>query len=232
MTYTIGIIGAMNEEIAVYLKHLENVIEKSYKIFTLYEGTLVGKKVVLVKSGVGKVFAAMITQYLIDVFKVNLILFTGVGGALNRTLTIGDVVVGKDCVFHDFDAIPLGFKRGQISYTNYRFFAANEELVRLALQTPLTHHKIMSGRILTGDQFFTQAERNEHRYLTQELEGDCIEMEGAAVAVVCTINEIPHLVMRTMSDNADGKAVEDYHAFTSVVAGNSCKIVEYILKNL
>jgi len=232
MTKKIGIIGAMDDEISVYLKSLEEMQEVKYKIFTFYLGKMQGKEVVIVKSGVGKVFASMICQYLIDEFDVGTVLFTGVAGSLNKTLEIGDVVVSIDSVHHDFNASQLGFPRGNISYTDYRFFKADENLRNKALEINMDGHKIIAGRILTGDQFMTQKEKTENDYLTNELAGDCIEMEGAAVAQVCTINEIPHLIIRTVSDKADGTAVDDYNKFTPIIAKNSFKIVEGILERI
>ncbi len=227
----IGIIGAMDEEIQEYLNLVKNLKEKKWKIFIFYTGKFHNHEVVIVKSGVGKVFASMICQKLIDDFNVNLVLFTGVGGSLNKSLDIGDIIVGIDSVHHDFNAIPLGFKRGQISYTNYRFFESEKKLVDLALKANVKPRKIIKGRILTGDQFFTHADKQKHTYLREELKGDCIEMEGAAVAQVCHINEIPHLVIRTISDKADNSAVVDYNNFKNIVAKNSFKIVDFVLKN-
>jgi len=228
----IGIIGAMPEEIEKYLPHLEDKQEHKWKIFTFYTGTFHGHDTVIVMSGVGKVFSAMICQYLIDTYHVESIIFTGVGGSLNKSLEIGDVVVSVDSVHHDFDAQPLGFKRGQISYTDYRFFKAEEKLLNLALQAKIDGHKIIKGRIVTGDQFFTQADKEFHTYLTEELQGDCIEMEGASVAQVCAINEVPHIIIRTVSDKADGTAVSDYNSFKHIVAENSFLVCESIVKNL
>lgn len=221
----------MDDEIAVYKSHLQNVKETRHKIFTFYEGMLHDHEITLVKSGVGKVFASMVCQYMIDHFNVEAVIFTGVAGSLNRNLEIGDVVVSTDAVHHDFDATSLGFARGQISYTDYRFFPANKKMLETALEAKLDGHRIVPGRILTGDQFFTQREKEEHKYLTEELNGDCVEMEGAAVAQVCHINELPFLIIRTVSDQANGTAVEDYNQFTPVVASNSFKIVDYILIN-
>ena len=85
---------------------------------------------------------------------------------------------------------------------------------------------------MTGDQFLTHKEKQEYRYLTEELKGDCVEMEGAAVAQVCVINEIPHLIVRTVSDKADGTAVQDYNQFFPIVANNSFKIVEFVVSHL
>src|SRR3989338_2283008 len=226
----IGLIGAMEAEIDAYRKSITNLKVKKNNIFTFYTGKFHGHEIVLLKSGVGKVFSAMISQHLIDKFNVKMILFTGVGGSLNKKLEIGDVVVGVDSVHHDFDATALGFPRGNISYTNYRFFKAEEKLVKLALQANVGKHKIIAGRILTGDQFMTKKEKQKNKYLVEELKGDCIEMEGAAVAQVCNVNNIPHLIIRTVSDKANGTAVKDYNQFTPLVAENSFKIVEYLVK--
>ena len=200
--------------------------------FTLYKGKFNNKNVVLVKSGVGKTFASMICQRLIDKFNIKTVLFTGVGGSLNKELDIGDVVISEDSVYHDFDATKLGFKLGQISYTNYRFFKADKTLLKLALKANINNHKIIKGRILTGDQFFTLREKIAKKYLTKELKGDCIEMEGAAIAQVCTLNKIPHLIIRSMSDKANKSAVQDYNKFTKIVAHNSFAIIDHILKNI
>jgi adenosylhomocysteine nucleosidase len=228
----IGIIGAMDAEIEAYRKNIKNLKVHKNKIFTFYTGKFHNHEIVLVKSGVGKVFASMICQHLIDKFGIKMVLFTGVGGSLNRSLKIGDVVVGKDSVHHDFDATALGFPRGNISYTDYRFFKADDKLVKSALKTKIDGHKIISGRILTGDQFMTQKEKRKNKYLVNELKGDCIEMEGAAVAQVCCINNIPHLIIRTVSDKANGTAVKDYNEFFPLVAENSFKIVDWIVKKL
>lgn len=232
MKQPIGIIGAMTEEIDVYLKNLQDKKENKWNIFTFYEGTMRGKTVVIVKSGVGKVFAAMVCQKLIDEYQPSSVIFTGVGGSLNNSLDIGDVVVSTDSCHHDFDAQPLGFKRGQISYTDYRFFKAEQRLIELALSAKLLGHKIIKGRILTGDQFMTHKDKQDKKYLFDELHGDCIEMEGAAVAQVCTMNNTPHVIIRSVSDKADGSAVADYDKFRFIVGENSFRIVDDILARI
>ena len=232
MAQIIGIIGAMDDEISMYLEHIKDLKETKWNIFTFYEGTIENQNVVLVKSGVGKVFASMVSQHMIDTYSPDKILFTGVSGSINPILDIGDVIIGTDSVHHDFDASPLGFKRGQISYTDYQFFKCDEDLIKLAETAKLDEHKIIKGRILTGDQFFTQKDKETHTYIRDELHGDCIEMEGAAVGQVCVVNNIPHLIIRTTSDKANESAVLDYNSFKSIVAMNSFKIVHHILKNL
>jgi adenosylhomocysteine nucleosidase len=229
----IGIIGAMDYEIKEYLKNLSGKKEIAWKDFKFYTGRLLDKNVVVAKSGVGKVFAAMICQKLIDEFNVGAILFTGVAGALDKSLDILDVVVAKDCLYHDLDVSALGFKRGEIPYTKYRIFKSCKELKVLALGAKINgNKKIIEGRILTGDKFFSGAERAECGYLTEELGGTVIEMEGAAAAQVCTVNQIPFLVVRSVSDRADGLAVKNFNSFAGEAAKNSFKVISQVLSHL
>jgi len=161
----ICIIGAMDSEIDEFLKHSKVLNEVAWSEFTFKEAKLLDKNVVIVKSGVGKVFAAMVCERLIDDFNPRAIIFTGVGGALNKELEIGDVVVSRDCIQHDLDAEALGFPRGEIPFTEHRIFLADEYLRKYALLTEIEGKKIIEGRILTGDQFITKKEMKDHKYL-------------------------------------------------------------------
>jgi len=228
----IGIIGAMDSEVERYLKEATINQTIQWDIFTLYEAQLFGKDVVIVKSGVGKVFASMLCERLIDEYKIKAILFTGVAGALAKDLNIGDVVISSDCIQYDMDVEALGFSRGTIPYTKYRNFVSDPNLRKLAMTAKLERNQIFEGRILTGDQFLTKKETDQFTYLIQELKGYAVEMEGAAVAQVCTLNKTPFLIVRTISDKADGTALEDFTKFLPIVAQNSFVIVKTILQNL
>ncbi len=229
-----GIIGALDAEIDEYIKHIQNLKKNIWKEFIFYEGQLAGKDVVVCKSGVGKVFAAMITQKLIDTYDPFCIIFTGVAGGLNQKLNIGDIVVAKDCVQHDLDTSDLGFLRGTVPYTNYRFFQSDKNLISLALSfsSVSSQHLIYEGRILTGDQFLTSKKINSYEYLIKELKGDAVEMEGASVGQVCSINDVPFLIIRTISDNADENASVNFQKFLPLVAKNSFSMVKNILKKI
>ena len=225
----IGILGAMDAEISEILAHADILDRSSWRGFTFYTIRLAGREVVLVKCGVGKVFAALVSQRLIDIFNPSALIFTGVAGALNPAYAIGDVVISRDCLQHDVDGVALGFARGRLVYTDLQIFPADQAMLQSALATQVDGHKIWEGRILTGDQFMTRDEINHHRYLMDELAGDAVEMEGGAMAQVCAVNEIPYLVVRTISDRADGDAVQDFNRFLPVIAQNSFAVVRQIL---
>ncbi|CAM4254508.1 5'-methylthioadenosine/adenosylhomocysteine nucleosidase [Paenibacillus tarimensis] len=227
----IGIIGAMVEEIELLHKHVEvsGVITKAGITFT--EGTLHGKHVIFCKSGVGKVNAAVCTQGLIDQ-GVDCVLFTGVAGALDPELEVGDIVVSTSSVQHDMDVRPLGFPLGVIPFQEISEFPADPLLVDAAVQAAEAHFagRYRKGKILSGDQFI--ASREAVLTLREELGGTCAEMEGAALAQVCFMNDIPYVVIRSMSDKADGGAPESFETFTVQAANNSYLIIETMLKNL
>jgi 5'-methylthioadenosine/S-adenosylhomocysteine nucleosidase len=228
----VGILGAMEAEIAEFLAHAESLGRVDWRGFVFHRVRLAGQEAVLVKSGIGKVYSALVSQHLIDAFAPGALLFTGVAGALNPAYAIGDVVISRDCLQHDVDGRALGFSRGRLLYTDCTDFPADPALVRLAMSARVEGHKLWEGRILTGDQFLTRDEINHHRYLLDELAGDAVEMEGGAMAQVCAVNGVPYVVIRTISDRADGDAVHDFNRFLPEVARNSFAIVRHILAGL
>lgn len=229
MAAPIGIVGAMEAEMAEFLAHAEVHGREEWRGFVFHRARLAGRETVLVKCGIGKVFSALISQRLIDAYAPSALVFTGVAGALNSAYDIGDVVVSRDCLQHDVDGRALGFARGNLLYTEWKAFPADRALVDRALTARPDGHRLWEGRILTGDQFLTREEINHHHYLTGELQGDAVEMEGGALAQVCAVNGVPYVVVRTISDRADGDAVHDFNRFLPVIARNSYAVVERIL---
>ncbi|MFT9847215.1 5'-methylthioadenosine/adenosylhomocysteine nucleosidase [Aneurinibacillus sp. REN35] len=228
----IGIIGAMDEEIALYKDGMNLTRETSKAGITYYEGQWEDKEVVLCKCGVGKVNASVCTQILLDAFGVDAVIFTGVAGALHPDLEIGDIVVATDCQHHDMDVTALGFPRGVIPFTEISVFDADEKLVSAAVKASeqVTSGKTMTGRILSGDQFI--ANRDTVRELYETMQGMCTEMEGAAVAQVCVMNGVPFVVIRSMSDKADGSAHVNFPEFTKLASQRSYEIVKKMLVHI
>lgn len=228
----IALIGAMNEEIELLVSHMTDVRETIKAGITFREGTYFDKQVVVCRTGVGKVNAAVTTQILIDNFGVEAVIFTGVAGALDPELNIGDLVISSECLQHDMDVTALGFSRGVIPYEAKSIFEADSKLVELAVASgeKLFAGKVKKGRVLSGDQFI--ASREVVASLYEELGGVCVEMEGASVAQVCSMNATPYVVLRSMSDKADGSAHVNFAEFTVQASENSYKMVEDIVKHL
>ncbi len=226
----LAIMSAMAEEIELYLDTCTLTATHERAGLTLHEATYDGHDLVLVQSGVGKVNAAMCTQLLIDDFAVDAVICTGAAGALHDDLAIGDVIVATDCVQYDLRVEPLGFSRGQVPYSDLRVFSASPSLVRTACEVDLPGHRIRTGRVCTGDRFIQDAaERSD---IHTALEGDCVEMEGAAVGQVCTLNDVPFLLVRAISDRADGGSDVDFQDFLREAAASSAQIVFHLLDTL
>lgn len=228
----IGIIGAMDEEIQLLKEGMNNVKEMTKAGITYYSGTFQGQEIVLCKSGVGKVNAGVCTQILVDQFQVTKIIFTGVAGALNPSLEIGDIVISSACQYHDMDASAVGFKKGEIPFSDISVFEADSELMEMAVEASkeVIEGKTIVGKILSGDQFI--ADRDLVKALHQEFQGDCTEMEGAAVAHVCDMNKIPFVIIRSMSDKADGSAHINFPEFTVLASNRSFEMVSRMLQRM
>lgn len=229
----IGIIGAMDEEvdILVELMNIEETIEKASLKF--YKGTLEGKEIVLVRCGIGKVNSALCAQILISEFDVDAVVNTGVAGALHSDLGVYDIVISTDAIQHDFDATVFGYKKGIVPRMENSIFVADERLVEAAYKSSVEEtktHKVVKGRVVSGDIFISSKELKDE--LVKEFDAYCGEMEGAAIAHVCSLNDTPFVIIRAMSDKADGTADVVYEEFVQDAAHNSKDIVVNMLKSL
>ncbi|UOE93469.1 5'-methylthioadenosine/adenosylhomocysteine nucleosidase [Alkalihalobacillus sp. LMS39] len=226
---TIGIIGAMDEEIALLKEEMTIEKEEVFALITFYEGRLLGKRVVVCKSGVGKVNASITTQLLIDKFSVQEILFTGVAGALDPSLQIGDIVISTSAIQHDIDASPLGFKKGEVPmFHRSSDFEAASHLIGLASEASKNmNRKVVQGRIASGDQFI--ADERKVKEIYQQFNAVCVEMEGAAVAHVATVNDVPFIIIRSISDKANGEAQMSFEEFTILASEQSYNMIKHIL---
>lgn len=227
----IGIIGAMDEEvdILVELMDIKNTLDKASLKF--YEGTIEGRDVVLVRCGIGKVNSALCAQILISEFKVDAVVNTGVAGAINSQLDVQDIVISTDAIQYDVDARAFGYKKGMIPRLENSIFTADERLINAAYNSSkeeVKNHKVVKGRVVTGDIFISSKELKDE--LANEFNAFCGEMEGAAIAHVCSLNNVPFVIIRSMSDKADGSADVTYEEFVVDAAHNSKDIVLNMLK--
>ena len=229
----IGIIGAMDVEVTS-LKDAANITNTT-KIAEMEfcEGTLGDKNVVIVKCGMGKVNAGICAHTLINDFNCTKIINTGVAGSLDNQIDIGDIVVSVDAVQHDYDVEAIGLKKGEIPYTGLYAFPADETLRAAAVKAvqesaPDIH--VFEGRVCSGDQFISTKEQ-KNKIITN-FGGMCCEMEGAAIAQTCYLNNTPYVVIRAISDKPDETEIVEYQEFEAKAAANCAKIVQYMVEHL
>ena len=230
---TIGIIGAMEEEVAV-LKQEMNIEETvDYASMRFCKGTLCGKNVVIVRSGIGKVNAAICAQVLVDRFNVDILINTGIAGSLDAAIDIGDMVISTDLVEHDMDATIFGDPLGQVPRMDTFSFPAAASLIEKAVAANEEANpdiKTFTGRIVSGDQFVSAAEVKEK--LVKNFGGKCTEMEGAAIAHAAYLNKISCVIIRAISDKADNSATMDYPTFEKKAIEHSVRLVRNLLPRI
>lgn len=229
---TIGIIGAMEEEVAALRQKGEQITAKTIGFMDFYMISLSGKQLVVVQSGIGKVNAAICAQLLIDHFGVDAVINVGVAGGLADGIHIGDIVVSKSVQEWDMDASALGDPAGTIPRMEVSIFPADETLVRLALDSAkvLEGKQVLEGHIVSGDKFV--ASDQEKQYLKKQFHGDCVEMEGAAVGHTCYVNKVPFVILRSISDAADDHGSMSYEDFKAVAIENSLKVLEKMIEDM
>ncbi len=228
----IGIIGAMEEEISKLQQGMtvNNELIKANMHF--YDGRLENTDVVVVVSGIGKVNAAVCTQILADNFNVDKIINVGVAGGLHETVAPCDMVVATDLVQHDVDITQFGYKKGEVPRIGTLSFKCDMELTKLAIEAcqKIDGINIFNERIVSGDQFL--ADPNHMKNLHSTFNAFAGEMEGASIAHVCYLNNIPCAVIRSISDNAITGDYMDYDKFSKQAIEHSTFVIKELLKNI
>ncbi len=222
----IVILYAMEEEVAGLQAALLGPREQKIGWAAFTTGVINGEKVALVKTGAGKTLATMTAQHVINTLAPRLILLTGISGALNPGYERGDMVIGKDFIQHDIVTEVFGFERGQIPFTDYKIIGSSQSLAEMAATLKLDDARVWSGRVLSGDQFISGG---AGRALREEFAGDVVDMESAAVALVCHINKVPFVIARTISDKADESAAKDFAAFLTQASKHVTSFVLHMI---
>ena len=226
----LGIIGAMDVEVQLLKKNIQNLTVTEKAGTQYYEGTLMGLPVVVVKCGIGKVNAAIGAQILCDCFGVTAIVNTGIAGSLCTEQNIGDMVISSDVWHHDFDCVAFGYAICQIPGMPHSF-AADEALIALAKQAAeQTGSTVRIGRIASGDQFVADPKLKEQ--IIQRTQALCTEMEGAAIAQTAYRNGIPFVILRCISDKADNSAEMDYPSFEAMAAKRCAQVAMSLAQSL
>lgn len=246
---SIAILGAFDEEVAILESQLINPKAHTIERLQFLTGTLNGQNVVIARTGVGKVNAAMTATLVIEHFRPNQVLFTGVAGGLNPELQIGDIVIAEQTAQHDLGRLKsaeienTGVKNPINGTRNPVFFPADSGLLQIAetaldgiALTPFQTlqgerlPRIIKGTVVTGDVFV--ASHTKKTVLHQRLGADAVEMEGAAVAQICWQYNVPCLVIRSLSDDAGADASADFKKYYKIAARNSAALVAHIVSQL
>ncbi len=230
----IGIIGAMDSELSLLLAAMEQRAQEAHSGLLFHTGLLGGRRVVLVKAGIGKVSAARCTQLLIDRYHPAAIINTGIAGGLAPGLRVGDLVVAEELVQHDFDVTAFGHAKGYLCTGGDdrvpTVFRADRQLsaaLVAAAQAVLGEGAVHTGLIATGDQFISGREKKAELFET--FHAAAAEMEGGAIAQVAALSGVPFAVIRAISDLADGTAAASYDTFEQQAADHSAKTVKQAL---
>ena len=229
----IGIIGAMDEEVEI-LKSLMEVTETVTQAgMTFYKGLLHNQNIVLARSGIGKVNAAVCAQLMITLFDINYLINSGVAGTLHPDINQGDIVISTDAVQHDVDTTVFGDPLGTIPRLGVTFFGANPDLIDLAEEAAKTLNfegvSIFKGRVASGDQFIAGGTAKDR--IQSHFAPSAVEMEGAAIAHVAYLNNVPYVIIRAISDKADGSADLSYEEFLPLAAKHASLLLEQIVKS-
>ena len=231
-----GVIGAMDSEIQHLIGAMTNPKTEQHADLTFYRGNLGDQELVLVKCGIGKVNAARCTQMLIDRYAPDFLINTGIAGGIGDGLHVGDLVIASELVQHDFDISRFGHARGYVppfgDGKQASVFRSSEAMMQVFLHTVsafLPQNRVRIGRIATGDLFVADAETKQ--MLKQEFSAIAVEMEGGAIAQTAEANGVPFLVVRAISDLADGTAAESFDAFEKETADLSARVTEAFIRS-
>lgn len=229
---SIGIIVAMQEELDEILNIMDNITKKEINNIVLFQGQIEEKSIIVVKCGVGKVNAARVTQILIDKLDVSSIINIGAAGALDSNLDIGDIVIADKLIQHDFDITAFGHKKGYITGVGDFIYSDKEllsEFNSVVNKLNSVEYKVVTGTIASGDIFCTEIEMKEKIY--SKFNAKCVEMEGAAIAQVCYLENIPFIVLRSISDSPNGNNAIVFDEFVKLASKRCAEILKEFFKN-
>lgn len=223
MKVEIGIIGAMQPEVEAIIASLTDPATETVSGITFHTGLISGRRVAVAKCGIGKVFAALCAEIMILKYSPDLLVNTGVGGAIGGGLRCGDVVIADRLCQHDMDTSAIGDPKGLVSGINMIYFEADPRAREILMeQGSALGLAVKSGTVATGDKFIADASDKER--IASDFNASVCEMEGCAIAQTAFVNNTPFAVIRAISDSADGEATMDYPTFLSIAAANSTKL--------
>ncbi|MCI8700375.1 MAG: 5'-methylthioadenosine/adenosylhomocysteine nucleosidase [Clostridia bacterium] len=223
----IGIIAAMEEEKNAIKNIMKNIKENKIYELIFTEGTINEEQCVLVESGVGKVNSSRTTQIMIDKYDIKYIINVGSAGSLVEELNIGDIVIGRKIIQHDFDITAFGHKKGYISNIG-ECVLSDEKLInkfeKILKEIDEKEIKTKIGTIATGDIFCTETKMKNK--IKEKFNADAIEMEAASIAQVCYLDKIPFIILRSISDTPNGKNKITFEEYLELASKRCAEMLE------
>ncbi len=227
---SVGIIVAMDEEREAIINIMKDIkIEQIYNL-RFMSGTIQGKNCILVKSGIGKVNAARTTQIMIDKFDIQYIINIGVGGSINNLLDIGDILIGKQVLQHDFDITAFGHSKGYITGVGDKIACDRglvNEFEKVIKSIPERSYKIKLGIIATGDIFCTETWMKDK--IRAKFNADVVDMECASISQVCYLDNIPFIAIRGISDTPNGKNAKTFDENVKLISKRCATLLKELL---
>ena len=227
----VGIIAAMEEEMQAIKVIMDNANENKIYDLIFYEGKIADNECVLLKCGVGKVNAARATQVLIDNYDLEYVINIGSAGSINNSIDYGDIVIGKELVQHDFDITAFGHPKGYITDIGV-VLKSNQELIKkceCAIKKIVNNeYNIIIGTIATGDIFCTSIKMKNK--IREKLKADCVEMEGASIAQVCSLCNIPFVVIRSISDSPNENNHIEFNEYLNMASKRCSAFIKLLLE--
>ena len=226
----IAILGAMSEEIEFLLKEIGEYDKIDHAKNSFYKANYFGHELVIAYSKIGKVNAELTAALLIERFECEKLIFTGVAGALNENLKIGDMIYTTSTAQHDLDITAFGHPHGYVPGINV--FENSDDILNSVAKKVANALgvNLLSGVVATGDQFICNEDKKE--WIKSTFKADAVEMEGASVAQVCAALGVGFCMLRAISDEAGKKAEIDFDKFLIEAADKSAKFVLEMVKNL
>ncbi len=226
----IGIIAAMNEEMQEIKNIMTDIRKKDIYNLHFFEGKINSKECVLVECGIGKVNAARTTQIMIDYYDIEYIVNIGTAGATDKCVNALDVVIGQKLIQHDFDISAFGHEKGFITGIGQYVYSDDTlvEKCKEAIEGISSKYNVHIGTIASGDVFCTDVKMSEN--LFNNYKALCVEMEGAAIGQIAYLDNVPFIVIRSISDSPNGNNHIDFDEYLKIASKRGAEFLSNLIK--
>ena len=225
------LLTALKQEAAPFVRSLGNAVADRAGPCSCHRGTFRGRDTVVGVTGVGKILAAASCQAVIDRYKPEQIIYSGAAGAVSEDLSVGDLVVARDCVQYDMDLRNAGLRLGEVPGTGLRFFSSDPGMLEAAGRFDTGKFRVCFKRVVTGDIFLTPDLFTTHEAAVRELSGDAVDMEGASAGLVSQVNGVPFLLVRYITDRVRDGSLRGFPAKLKTGSLRCLELITWIIQH-